>query len=47
VAVGEALRRLGVALTATQLEIYSLGCFAIAARPGDPLFPQRVAFARR
>ena len=45
--VDESLRRLGTGLTAARLGYFSLGCLVATARPGDPMFPQRAAFARR
>jgi hypothetical protein len=46
-AVDESLRRLGTTLTAARLEYFALECLVEKVRPGDPLFPQRVLFARR
>jgi hypothetical protein len=46
-AVDESLRRLGTTLTAAQLELFSLECLVDKALPGDPVYPQRITFARR
>ena len=45
--VYESLRRLGTALTVPQLELFTVDCLSHAARPGDPIFSQRVALRGR